>query len=369
VLQAPSAVAMNGEGDLYIADFDMGQVIVVPTRTGKAASIVDTGLILQHPISLALDYLGNLYIGDAGSDGTEATSSNPGYVVKVLQNGSVQRVATPGVPIVFPQALATSEIDATLYIGDGGDAATSIGQVVSVSANSGAAAVIPFAGQTAPTDPTGLAVDAAGDLYVLDGNAKTITVAPLSGNSHLVSFDNTSLSAPSAFANSAGGQSFVIANIGNGTSNSLIYLNGNSSLLAFGNVKVNNNSTGNFKLYNIGNATMKLSNTPYTLTQSPTVFTTLAAFDCTARVNVLSAASCNGSMQFRPTALRSYTGQLSFSSNAYNTGIPILNLSGTGTATGLASFPERDRRDGVQAEAHMGRKSFHKLAARPRVEQ
>ena len=35
-LSAPSAVAVNGEGDLYIADFNLGEVIVVPTTTGIA---------------------------------------------------------------------------------------------------------------------------------------------------------------------------------------------------------------------------------------------------------------------------------------------------------------------------------------------
>ena len=46
-----------------------------------------------------------------------------------------------------------------------------------------------------------------------------------------VQFDNTSLAAASSMAIAAGGQSFVITNIGAGSSNTLVYLNGNRSTL------------------------------------------------------------------------------------------------------------------------------------------
>ena len=137
VLSAPSAVAMNGEGDLYIADFDLGEVVVVPTTTGIAPYVLQTGFLLQHPISLALDYLGNLYVGDAGQGGTSAVSTNPGYVVKVLpRNAGVSKVAINSpTGIIFPQALATDPVNGSLYIGDGGSSATTNGgQVVKLLA-------------------------------------------------------------------------------------------------------------------------------------------------------------------------------------------------------------------------------------------
>jgi sugar lactone lactonase YvrE len=366
VLQAPSAVAMNGEGDLYIADFNQGEVVVVPTRTGKAPYVLQTESLLTHPISLALDYVGNLYVGDAGSDGDGATSSNPGYVVKVPQNGTPFRMTIPSVSIIFPQALATDERNAGLYIGDGGDIATAVGQVVRVSADGSTAGIVSFPSQTAPTNPTGLSVDAAGDLYVLDGTVSTITVAPPTGNSYLVGFVNTSLSAPSAFASSAGGQNFVVANIGNGSSNSLVYLQGNSSALAFGNQKVNTNSSvATATLHNIGNATITLSRPFYRLTESGSVFTVASSSACSNGSTVRSAASCTTNLVFRPTAFQIYSGQLSIVSSAYNNGTPVLNLSGTGSATAsLSDRVEDSVAAGSERSGQSGRKSFQPNGAR-----
>ena len=98
-------------------------------------------------------------------------------------------------------------------------------------------------------------MDAAENLYVLDGKVSTITVVPLTGNRLPGGLcEYIARSAPSALAISAGAQSFVIANIGNGTVNSLVYLNGNSSTLAFGNVKTATSPSQTATVYNIGNA-------------------------------------------------------------------------------------------------------------------
>jgi hypothetical protein len=203
---------------------------------------------------------------------------------------------------------------------------------------------------------------------VLDGTARTITVAPSTGDSYLVGFASSLLSAPSALASSAGAQSFVIADIGNGTSNSLVYLNGNNSLLAFGNVTRNTNSAaGMVNLYNIGNIAMKLTKPSYTLTQSPSVFSALSGFDCTNHLSLAPSTSCTGSLQFSPAALQTYTGQLLFTSDAYNSGMPVLNLSGTGTAVGSTSFPAGDEarsdraQTGSYSKVRTGRKSFRKI--------
>jgi sugar lactone lactonase YvrE len=368
VLQAPSALAMDGNGDLYIADFDLHQVIVVPTTTGNAPYVLQTEDLLQHPISLALDYLGNLYIGDAGSDGNSASSASPGYVVKVPHGGTATELTLPSnVSVIFPQALVTNAAG-TLYIGDGG-ASTGDGQVVEVSSN-GTASVVTFPGDASPpTNPAGLSVDAANDLYVLDGTVNTITVVPTTGDSYPVGFVNTSLAAASALASSAGGQSFVIANIGNGTSNSLVYLNGNVASIAFGNVPVGTTSpVQTVNLYNIGNADLTL----VTSFVNPSSVFTVTSSNCAEDTVLNPGGTCYGNLDFKPAAAKAYTGKISVDTTAYNNGTPVADLSGTGTATDSVAFPRGPESGDARlltpslAGGQSGRKSFiHHVQRRP----
>jgi sugar lactone lactonase YvrE len=329
-LSAPSAVAMNGEGDLFIADYNLGEVVVVPTTTGKSPYVLNTGTLLQHPIALALDVLGDLYIGDSGQAGEDASSGNPGYVVEVPYNGSAFTLPIPGVHVIFPQALAADSLNGNLWIGDGGDLVTA-GQLVKVPANGGNASAVSVAGVA---DPTGLTFDAAENLYILDGNANTITVMSATGNSQLLSFAGASLVAPSALVSSAGSQSFVIANIGDGNSNSLIFLNGNSTTLAFGNQATNSTSqTQMATVANIGNQNLTLSRPDFTIKNSNRAFSILGSSTCAAGDTLTSSSTCTFNVQFAPTAVGLLGEQVIVQSRAYNSGTPQINLTGTGTST------------------------------------
>jgi sugar lactone lactonase YvrE len=362
-LSAPSAVAMNGEGDLFIADYNLGEVVVVPTTTGKSPYVLNTGTLLQHPISLTVDFLGDLYIGDSGQAGEDASSGNPGYVVEVSYNGSAFILPTPGVNVIFPQALAADSLNGNLWVGDGGDSATP-GQLVKVPANGSNASAVGIAGVA---DPTGLTFDAAENLYILDGNASTITVMPATGNSHPLSFAGASLAAPSALVSSAGSQSFVIANIGDGNSNSLIFLNGNSATLAFGNQAANSSSqTQTATVANIGNQNLTLSRPDYTITNNNRAFSILGSSTCAAGDTLTSSSTCTLNVQFAPAAAGALSEQLTVQSRAYNNGTPQLNLTGTGTSTGKAQVVLSNA---GMIQAHIsgsGRKSFRAAKTRAR---
>jgi sugar lactone lactonase YvrE len=330
-LQAPSAVAMNGEGDLYIADFTLGKVVVVPTTTGKSPFLLNTGSLLQHPISLAVDALGNLYIGDAGADGMDAESAAPGFVVEVPYRGSAFLLPTPGASIVFPQALAVDDVNGNLFIGDAGDGESGTGQVIKVPVDGSKASTVAITGVAVPANPAGLVLDAAENLYVLDGTAGTITVVPPSGASYLLSFNNSLLSAPSALAISAGGQSFVVANLGGGNSNALVYLNGNSTTLAFGNENLNSSSaTQTATVANIGNQTLILNSSYYSPKTMPG-FVLTGSNSCAGNDSLAAdSAGCAFSVEFHPESAGQASQAVKINSNAYNSGTPLIHLSGTG---------------------------------------
>ncbi len=355
-LSAPSAVAMNGEGDLYIADFTLGEIIVVPTTTGIAPYVLNTGTVqLQHPISLAVDELGNLYIGDSGADGDNAVASAPGFVVVVPYNASAFKLVLNGVSIIFPQALAVNSINGNLMIGDGGDGSSG-GQIVQVTPT-GSASVL-----STPSNPTGLSFDAAGNLYVLDGTFNTITEVYTNGKSAQLSIANPSaLSYPSALASSAGSQSFVVANLGGGTANNLVYLNGNSVSFAYGSQANNTISASQTAtVANIGNQSLTLSNYGYYNPKPIPAFGLGTTTTC-ANSDVLSSlTSCLFAVAFEPTS--KYTGaqsqQVTINSNAYNSGTPAINLSGTGTGAGPLVKTNLKAAAQTLPSNNRGRKSF-----------
>jgi sugar lactone lactonase YvrE len=333
-LQAPSALALDGAGNLFIADFNLGEVVEVPTTTGLAPSVINTGGLLQHPIALAFDFRGNLYIGDAGPGGLDGGTGNPGFVVKLPIVGAAFKMTIPSVSIIFPQALATDPDTAALWIGDGGDASGGA-QVVQVSADGSTASVITINGVT---NPTGFAFDPAEDLYVLDGTANTITVVPAKNpsTSYLVDFNNTTLAAASALAISSGGQSFVIANIGTGSSNILVYANGNASTLSFGTIDVGSQSQPlTATEYNIGNLDLTLQ-TPFYITNfANPAFAVLGSSICGNGLELAPAASCTINVQFSPQFDGQTTEQIKVQSDGYNSGTPVLTVKGTGAGNSL----------------------------------
>jgi sugar lactone lactonase YvrE len=333
-LSGPAALALDGSGNLYIGDFNLGEVIKVPIPTGGASTVVNTGGLLQHPLAMTFDPQGNLYVGDAGSGGIFASSANPGYLVKVPVGGAPAKLATPSVEVVFPQALAADPTNPVMWIGDGGDP-SSVGQVVQVAFNGSSASAFPIAGVT---NPTGLGFDTAQDLYVLDGTANTITVVPPASADlppHLVEFNNSLLASASAMGMSAGGQSFIIANIGAGSSNSLVYVDGNRSTLIFGGVKVGTPSAVQTATeYNIGDSPITLSTPFYTTNVANSAFSVLPSSTCGDGVVLQPSHSCTLNVQFTPTALGQTSQDLTVQSNAYNpsapSGAPILRVVGTG---------------------------------------
>jgi hypothetical protein len=329
-LQAPSALALDGAGNLFIADFNLGEVIEVPTATSLAPSVVIApGGLLQHPIALALDFLGNLYVGDAGPGGVNAGTGNPGFVVKLPAGGTPVKMPFPAsVSIIFPQALATDPYTANLFVGDGGDP-SGAGQVWATTPDGSIGGAVPLPNVT---NPTGLAFDPAGAIYVLDGVANTITVLQLYSSvpPYVVNFNNSSLAAASALAISAGGQSFVVANIGTGSTNNLVYLNGNRSALAFGSVPVGQSSTLPATEYNIGNMNLTLASPFYTTNVPNNSFTLSNTSTCGGNLMLTVGGSCSIDVVFKPVASGQTTQQIMVDSTAYNSGVPILTVRGTG---------------------------------------
>ncbi len=188
----PMAAALDATGNLYVADYS-GFVTKIPPSynsntgvttwpTGGTRLTFPAGITLYHPVSLAVDTAGNLYIGDVGPMGSLASASQPGFIVKVPGDGgpAVQlNFAVNGTPVIFPGGLATDQFN-NLYIADAGDGISITGSIDIVPAATGVPSTIDFGNFAPLNSPSSVGLDAAGDLYVADGFNYRILVVPIS---------------------------------------------------------------------------------------------------------------------------------------------------------------------------------------------
>ncbi len=199
-LDQPSDVAVDASGNLYIADSDNNRVRKVDAATGIITTVAGTGTggfsgdggpatsaQIRYPGSVALDASGNLYIAanhrirkvdTAGVITTVAGTGTQGY--------SGDGGAATSAQIRYPSSVAL-DASGNLYIADGNhrirkvDAST--GNISTVAGTG----VQGFSGDNGPATsaqfnwPSGVAVDASGNLYIADGNNRIRKVDAATG--------------------------------------------------------------------------------------------------------------------------------------------------------------------------------------------
>jgi uncharacterized protein (TIGR03437 family) len=208
-LNSPQGIAVDATGNLYIADAGNQRIRKV-SPTGTVATIAGSGIqgffgdggpatraSLNHPLRVTVDSAGNLYVADSENERIRKVSPN-GIITTVAGNG-VRGFSGDGGPATSaslnePYGVA---VDAAgkLYIADSFNARirrVSPGGIISTMAGNGTAG---FSGDEGPAInaslslPLGVAVDASGNLYIGDGFNNSIrkvrvdgTIVTLAGN-------------------------------------------------------------------------------------------------------------------------------------------------------------------------------------------
>jgi sugar lactone lactonase YvrE len=187
----PRGMVMDADGNLYVADSDnhtirrisrLGVVSTVAGLAGQAGSDDGIGAAARfnRPVGLALDGLGNLYVSDA-LDATIRRISPSGEVRTVAGlAGSLGRQDGIGAAARFtnPAGLAV-DAAGNVYVADvwgptlrkvtpAGVVTTLAGRPGDYGSDDGAATTARFSG------PTGVALDAVGNLYVADAYNSTV---------------------------------------------------------------------------------------------------------------------------------------------------------------------------------------------------
>jgi hypothetical protein len=222
----PTGVAVDHSGDVYIAEATNQRIQMIRPGGHTVAPVAGTGIAgyngnglaalssqLNQPTGIAVDASGNLYIADTANCRVRVMPTVTGtYFGQAMLSqhlysvagtgvcGSGQRSGAAALAQLWNPLAVTTDQTGDLFIADNGDqsileipvgagsdygtpiAAGGIAAIVSEGGNGPYLADgLPALGQTAEVDdPQGIAVNAAGTLFMTDGSQHCIRVVPSS---------------------------------------------------------------------------------------------------------------------------------------------------------------------------------------------
>jgi sugar lactone lactonase YvrE len=193
-----SAVAASQSGTLYIADPTNNRVVVEPAGGGPQTAI---GTGLKGPMGVAVDAAGDVFISDTGNNRIVEVAAITGSQTVLGQvpggpsNGTGALVYTP-YPFNGPQGIALDPFG-NLYVADTGNK-----QVVVVPPaflKLAPSPLLQYSGAPTFVNPVAVATDATGNVYVADtGNSNGILKIRGGGGDLIPSSGTTSLVAPTS---------------------------------------------------------------------------------------------------------------------------------------------------------------------------
>jgi sugar lactone lactonase YvrE len=316
-LNFPYGVAVDGAGDVFIADTGNSRVAEVPTYCLYCLNPVPVSG-LNSPAGVAVDGAGDLFIADTGNN----------RVVEVPAGGGAQ--ITVGSGLNSPSGVA---VDGTgnVFIADTGNS-----RVVEVPAGGGAQITVPVSGLNSPT---GVAVDAAGDLFIADAGNNRVVEVPYLGNGMYGAqiTVGSGLRSPKGVALDGAGDVFIADS---GNSRVVKLQRSQPPTLTFASTPVGSTSSDSpqaVTVQNIGNQPLEGYPSGWLGADFFQVANSGSQASCIPSFQLTPGTSCLMSISFEPQSTGSLTATQRFADNTLNlsgfSASQNVTLQGTGLPT------------------------------------
>jgi DNA-binding beta-propeller fold protein YncE len=335
----PYGVAVDGSGNVFVADgvsSTVYEIVAVKGVVSSTSTVNTVGSGFGYPTGMAIDGSGNVFVADDGNNTVYEIVAVNGVV------SSSSTVNTVGSGFSQPNGVAVDG-SGNVFVGDYGNNA--VKEIVASNGLVTASSTVTTVG-SGFFQPVGVAVDGSGDVFVADtGNnavKEILAVNGLVSSSSTVNTVGSGLSFPTGVAVDASGNIFV-ANTANTAVNEIAVSNPPS--LSFADTEVGSTSSDSpqtVTLVNIGNEALSFpvlssGNNPsispnFTLNSGSGDNCPLIASGGTAG-SLAVQSSCTLPINFTPTAGSSISGSLILTDTNLNAnpGTPqTISLAGTG---------------------------------------
>ena len=353
----PNGVAVDGGGNVYVADYGNNAVKKIPPGCTSASCVTTLGGGFNGPVYPAVDGSGNVYV----TDNSAVKEIPPGCA-------TASCVATLGGGFNIPAGVAVDG-SGNVYVTDHINNAVKEIPQGCMNAN----CVTTLGGGF--LYPEGVAVDGIGNVYVLDSSNSPVKEIPLgcvsascvttldgffnspagvavdgSGNVYIADFFGAAVQEKSANCSSASCVTTLFGGLYpegvavDGSGN--VYVTGNNAVmeidrvtspsLTFPSTQVNATSAAQtVTITNDGNAPLSFTKITY-----PAIFpeSTSATNDCKTTTPLASNETCTLTIDFTPQVVGALSGSLVLTDNNLNAAAPAyatqsIALSGTGTSS------------------------------------
>ncbi len=182
---SPEGVAVDSSGDVFVADTDNNEIREIHASSGQVTTVVSAAAGLFNPYGIAVDAAGTLYVADTGNNEIRKISTN-GTVTTLAGSTTAGSADGTGAAASFTHPFAVAVNSAgDVYVADFGNneirEITPAGVVTTIAGSTTAGSADGFGTQASFYSPSGIAVDAAGNVYVADTNNNEIRLISPNG--------------------------------------------------------------------------------------------------------------------------------------------------------------------------------------------